>query len=316
MDRKNIEKRSSAPVPISTEFSSLVKILRRCADEAPRLLYRDRDPVRCPHSYGDPEDREVAALVAALLAFGRVEAFFPALEALLDRMGPSPRRYIEKFHPRKDRPFFSAFRLRIWDGDSLRYLFANLRELFREYGSLEGAFLSAGAEGHGVDLEEERYSRQRMRIQGLADLLRRVPAEPWTGLSDPPPSYRNLVVDPSRGSACKRWNLFLRWVVRPSDGVDLGLWRGASPGDLVIPLDVHVGRISYQIGLRTRRTLDWRAAVEVTRGLWAIDPDDPLRFDLPLSHLGISGGCRGRCVPRICDPCGLKSLCTVYAGSR
>ncbi len=295
------------------------QILEGFLRDAPVLDYRDRDPVSLCHRYPDPADREAVALVAALLAFGRVRAFLPRVEAVLGRMGPSPRRYIERFHPRTDRSFFEDFRLRVWKGESLRYLFANLRGLYREFGTMESAFLSGGDasggegdRGVGDDLPADGFTRHRARLTGLARVLRRADPAPWTGGPEPPPSYRTLVVDPAGGSACKRWNLFLRWVVRPADGVDLGIWKGVSPRELVIPLDVHVGRISWQIGLRKRRTLDWRAAVEVTRALARIDPDDPLRFDLPLSHLGISSGCRGRYVGRVCEACAIRSLCGVY----
>jgi uncharacterized protein (TIGR02757 family) len=151
----------------------------------------------------------------------------------------------------------------------------------------------------------------------LASLLTRVDPGAWTGASCPPAWYSHLVVDPSRGSACKRWNLFLRWVVRPADGVDLGLWGRSgriAPRELIIPLDVHVGRISYLIGLRRRRTLDWKAAEEITGALARIDPADPLRFDLPLSHLGISRGCRGRHDAGICGGCGLRRICREAGG--
>jgi len=286
-----------------------VNALRRCARQAPWKAYRDSDPVRCPRRYRRSEDREVAALIAALLAFGRVSAFLPAVEGLLERMGSSPRDYVGTFRDDRDRDYLDRFRLRIWKGDSIRLLLRSLRRVLEENGNLEEAFLSADADGPrpgpgGLD-PAGRRARHRARLARLAGLLS-------DAAGAGPRAYRNLVVDPGRGSAAKRWNLFLRWVVRPDDGVDLGIWKRVSPRDLVIPLDVHVGRISLQIGLRTRRTLDWRAAEEVTDALAAIDPRDPLRFDLPLSHLGISEGCRGRSIASICGPCPLRSCCRVH----
>jgi uncharacterized protein (TIGR02757 family) len=327
--------RAAAPV-ISARAAApshpLGEILLSYAREAPLRSYREHDPVRSCHRYPDPRDREVVALLSALLAFGRVDAFLPRVEALLARMSPHPRGYLEDFHPRKDRDFFSAFRLRLWKGDDLRFLFGNLRDLFREHPTLEDAFLSGEGEGRGeagaapsaggngqpprAGPEPADHRRQRERIGRLHGLLFRADPAFWTGRPRPPPYYPILVVDPAGGSACKRWNLFLRWVVRPADGVDLGLWRRVSPRDLVVPLDIHVGRISRLIGLRRRRTLDWRAAEEVTRALSRIDPEDPLRFDLPLSHLGISSGCRGRYVRPVCEGCGLRSLCKVYRRAR
>ena len=293
----------------------LVNALERCALEAPLFAYRDADPVRCARRYPAPEDRESAALVAALLAFGRVRAFLPAVEGLLDRMGSSPREYLEGFVPSRDRSFLDRFRLRIWTGADIRRLFLSLRGVLRDWGGLEAAFLS-DEEVPAPDPGDSagRHARHRRRLSRLAALL-----SSSTGTASgaaPSRSYRTLVVDPGAGSACKRWNLFLRWVVRPDDGVDLGLWRRVSPRDLVIPLDVHVGRISRLIGLRRRKTLDWTAAEEVTRGLLRIDGLDPLRFDLPLSHLGISRGCRGRYLEGICEPCGLRALCRVYRKHR
>jgi uncharacterized protein (TIGR02757 family) len=298
---------------------SVSEVLERYAREAPRLAYRANDPVRCCHRYPEAEDREVVALFCALLAFGRVGAFLPGVEALLGIMGRHPRRYVEEFRPGRNRGFFASFRLRLWGGEDLRYLLVSLARLFREFSTLEEAFLADGGEGSpgtagGLSAEHSGSggSAHRARLTRLARLLHRGGG----GGLKPPPYYRNLVVDPAAGSACKRWNLFLRWVARPADGVDLGLWKRVSPRDLIIPLDVHVGRISLQIGLRRRRTLDWRAAEEVTGALARIDPADPLRFDLPLSHLGISAGCRGRYLEPICDACGIRSLCSVYRKRR
>ena len=310
------------PIHLSDCRRALVNALERCARDAPRFLYRDGDPVRCARRYPAPEDREAAALLAALLAFGRVRAFLPSVEALLSRMGSSPREYIEGFRPGRDRAFLDRFRLRVWTGEDIRRLLLALRRVLEEWGGLEEAFLSpanpeappAGAASSGA--AGDRHDLHRSRIARLAALLAGADGEAGRRDEVRPRSYRALVVDPAGGSACKRWNLFLRWVARPDDGVDLGLWKRVSPGDLVIPLNVHVGRISLQIGLRTRLTLDWRAAVEVTRGLLRIDPRDPLRFDLPLSHLGISRGCRGRYLAPTCEPCGLRRLCGVYRAHR
>jgi len=278
--------------------------------------YRRGDPVQFCRHHADPLDREVVGLLAAFLAFGRVAAFLPKIRSLIDVLGPRPRRTIEGFHPDADRGFFDAFRHRVWKGDSIRLLLANLRDLLREHGSIQEAFLGAGSQGPPGGPEErtgspadDRRLRHRRRISGLARLLTRADPYPWTGARRLPRSYTTLVVDPAGGSAAKRWNLFLRWMVRPDDGTDLGLWKGVSSRDLVIPMDVHVGRISALIGLRRRRSLDWAAAEEVTRGLARIDPEDPLRFDFALSHLGISAGCRGRHVPGTCGVCDLGRIC-------
>ena len=94
---------------------------------------------------------------------------------------------------------------------------------------------------------------------------------------------------PERGSACKRHNLFLRWVVRGPDGVDLGLWSAVSPRDLVVPLDTHMARLGGALGLTGRKTPDWGMAEEITDSLRLVCPEDPVKFDYPLTRLGISG---------------------------
>ena len=118
---------------------------------------------------------------------------------------------------------------------------------------------------------------------------------------------RYLLCSPEKGSACKRMNLFLRWMVRRNDGIDFGLWEDVSPSQLIIPLDTHVGRISRSIGLTKYKNTNWKAALEVTESLRAFDEADPVKYDFAFSRLGILG---------VCNPknggsgqCPLFSLC-------
>jgi len=267
------------------------------AARAPRERYLENDPVKLAHRYEDPGDKEVAALLCALLAFGSVRAFLPKLEALLRVLGPSPRAYALTYRPAQDLEFFRAFRSRVYTGDDLRLLLANLKQVLREHRTLEDAFLSGAVQG------------TQARLTAFARLFHRADPRSVVGASTYPAGYLHLVCDPARGGASKRWNLFLRWVVRPADGVDLGLWQGVSPGDLVVPLDTHVGRISSLIGLRRRKTNDWKAAEEITSRLREIDPEDPVGFDFALSHIGISEHCRGRWVGEICRRCTIRGIC-------
>jgi uncharacterized protein (TIGR02757 family) len=122
---------------------------------------------------------------------------------------------------------------------------------------------------------------------------------------------RAFLADPARGAACKRLNLFARWMVRPDDGVDLGLFAPARPDQLVIPLDTHVARISRYLGLTTRGTVDWRMAAEVTAALRRFCPRDPVRYDFALSRLGILNACPRRADPRRCRGCLLLPGCVL-----
>jgi len=121
-------------------------------------------------------------------------------------------------------------------------------------------------------------------------------------------SFKTFLPKPSSGSACKRWNMFLRWMVRAEDGIDLGVWS-LPASSLVLPLDTHTHRISQYVGLTTRKQANWRTAVEITTRLRQLDADDPVRFDFALAHLGISGGCRRRYRAEICSTCALLPVC-------
>ena len=264
----------------------------------PRPGYFENDPVHFAHLYSRPGDQEVVALISALLAFGKVRAFSPKVESVLKVMGTSPRDYALEFVASRDRPFFRCFRSRVYKGDDLRLLLCNLARVLREHATLEDAFLAAqaGATFHS-------------RLTAFAHLFYREDPKNIIEAREYPRGYRHLACDPALGGASKRWNLFLRWVVRPADGVDLGIWTRVSPADLIMPLDIHVGRISSLIGLRKRRTNDWKAAEEVTASLRELAPEDPLRFDFPLSHIGISERCRGRWVEEVCEKCSIRTIC-------
>ena len=131
----------------------------------------------------------------------------------------------------------------------------------------------------------------------------------WSSL---PRGLRYMLPHPASGSACKRWCMFMRWMVRAPhagpDGTDLGIWSG-SPARLVIPLDTHVLRLARFLRLTRRTDGSWRTALQVTDALARITPDDPLRYDFALAHLGISGQCRGGFHPDVCPSCDLRPVC-------
>jgi uncharacterized protein (TIGR02757 family) len=122
--------------------------------------------------------------------------------------------------------------------------------------------------------------------------------------------FRYLFPSPAGGSACKRLCMLLRWLCRPDDGIDLGLWWAVSPARLVLPLDTHTARIARLLGLSARCNSDWKMALEVTASLRRLDPTDPVRFDFALAHLGISEGCTGK-KGEVCIPCPVAGMCGV-----
>ena len=122
---------------------------------------------------------------------------------------------------------------------------------------------------------------------------------------------RYFFSSPAGGSACKRLNLYLRWMVRHDPGLDLGLWTEVPPSRLVIPLDTHVARIARYVGLSSRNTADWKMALEVTRALREFDPGDPVKYDFAICRLGILDYCPRKRDALKCAACLLKPVCTL-----
>ena len=126
-----------------------------------------------------------------------------------------------------------------------------------------------------------------------------------------PRGARTLLSSPDGGSACKRWNMLLRWMVR-TGSPDLGIWR-LPTASLILPLDTHTHKLSWLLGLTRRSDGSWKTAEEITRNLARRDPADPVKYDFALAHLGISGRCRKERIPRVCDPCAMVSVCQIGA---
>lgn len=258
------------------------------------------DPVSYPHRYRDPADREVAAVLAASLAYGRVAGFSAVLDrvfALADAAG-GPASWVEAFDPGRHGPALRPLVYRWNRGDDLVLLLAALRRLRRGGRTLE-AQLVGDPLPDALDALIGAIRREAAAVAG-AD-----------GFAALPRGFRTLLPTPADGSACKRWWMFLRWMIRPpTEGIDLGLWRSRRPSELVVPLDTHVLRIARFLGLTRRRDGSGRTALEVTAALRRLDPDDPVRYDFAIAHLGISGACLGRRDARVCPQCALDAVCT------
>lgn len=259
---------------------------------------RTNDPVGLVRDYDRPADREVAALVASCLAYGRVEKLRDAIRRALEPLGGRPAARLRHEEPLPvDR--LDGFRYRMTGGADLLDLFAAIRTTLREEGSLEALYASASSGDH---LDRASHFVRRLRARRRREPLER--------------GFRYLLPDPDDGSACKRLHLFFRWVTRGPDDVDLGLWRALDPSSLVIPLDTHTSRICRYVGLTDRKTVDQKMARQVTRVLRMLDPDDPVKYDFALCHLGIAEDCIHRRSPDHCPSCPLESLCTLEGHER
>ena len=272
--------------------AALMRRLDQLVDSTDRASRREADPVGFVHRYESADDQEVVGLIAASLAFGNVVAVRRSVQRVLDTLGPAPAEAVDgRSRAQLHRPL-KGFVHRVWKGQHVAAMLANAGAIRRAHGSL-GERFTALAVGAG-DLREG--------LARFADELRG---------PDPDRSLRHLVPDPRAGSACKRLLLYVRWMVRPADGVDLGLWP-LDPSRLVIPVDTHIHRIAKNLGLTERNDASWRTAEEITAALRTIDPEDPVRYDFALCHLGVSRDCPSRRDPIKCKPCLLRPVCKAY----
>lgn len=255
------------------------------------VAHLDSDPVGLVREFSAPLDREVAAVFAAGLALGRVSMIRSKLKDLFTRWEQAPAEFLLNESPRRIKSSLRGFRHRFYGEDEIAVLAINCREILAEGGTLEAAWPSGGAPiAEGLDQFAQRLSRP---VRGIT-----------------PRSTIPLLPFPARGSTCKRSVMLLRWLIRPDDGVDLGLWSCLSPSELVIPLDTHVFRLARLLGLTQRKTASWKAALEITENLRHFDRDDPVRYDFALSRIGIVDGCRGRYHADICSRCSVRPVCT------
>ena len=234
----------------------------------------DSDPLVFAHQFADPADREVVAFLSASLAFGRVASIQASVARVLEAMGPNPARFLDAWDERPI-PALSRFVHRWVTGKDVEDFLGMVKRARHEHGSLGALFAKGDAATPDFVAALSSFHRNLFLLLG-----------PPRGA--PSRGLRFLLPSPAAGSACKRSHLFLRWMIR-TEGFDLGLWTGGhfTPARLLLPMDVHVHRISRRIGLTRRKTADLAASREATGWLRLLNPEDPVAYDWPLSRLGI-----------------------------
>lgn len=226
------------------------------------------DPVEFLYRYDDVGDREVVALIASVLAYGRVLQIMHSVEWVLGRLTPEPKAFLLHTSSKKVGKLFPGFRHRFTTGSELTALFIGAGRILKQYGSL-GACFSSGMKRGDCNVVPA--------MGRFVDVLREAAGR----------ELGHLLPAPEDGSACKRLNLFLRWMVRRDD-VDPGGWEGVPASKLVVPLDTHMHRIAAGFGFTRRRQADMRTALEVTAGFGRFAPQDPVRYDFALTRFGIN----------------------------
>lgn len=258
-----------------------------------------RDPLKFLHRYRRPEDVEAVGMIAASLAFGRVAAFSAVLEVVLAGLGERPADLLRAGDTDAIRA--ACVRGYRWlEPRDLSALLTALGSALREHGSLEALFHRHDDGGDDV-------------WAALGGFLTDLKARAVLAHDDAPARGRALAfLFPSveGAAACKRQHLFLRWMARPdTEGADRGLWTRVATARLVVPCDVHTSRIGHALGLTESADPSRQTADQLTGNLRLVDPEDPVRFDFALAHLGISQGCQARPISSVCTTCGLRAAC-------
>ncbi len=254
--------------PSHLNNGSLRRILDNTYRKYNRRSFVRPDPIEVLYDYNEPADREIVAMVAACLAYGRVGQILKNIRWVLQRIEPGPATFLWNNSPRKISARMRGFRHRFADERHITALFCACRYTMRTHGSLEKLFRA------GMDNSNRTVLPALDRF--AASLCRS--ADGRCG---------HLLPSPSSGSACKRLNLFLRWMVR-KDSVDPGGFSGVPASKLIVPLDTHLHRLALMLGLTHRKSADMKAAMEITAAFRNINPRDPVRYDFALTRLGIN----------------------------
>ncbi|MGE5432721.1 MAG: TIGR02757 family protein [Syntrophomonadaceae bacterium] len=232
------------------------------------------DPLEFLHKYSDPRDIEAIGIISSVFAYGRVEQIISTMKRLTDIMMPGPYDFIMNYDIQEDSGAFSHIRHRFYTPDDIALLFHILHRAYEGYHSLKELFLLYYFE-EAINLKESIsfFSRNLLSLSGKTE-------------SRMSPGLKFMFPDPLLGSACKRMNLFLRWMVR-YDELDFGLWPEIRKNKLVIPVDTHVARICQELKLTRRKNVSWQMAEEITENLKNFDPVDPVKYDFAICHIGM-----------------------------
>jgi uncharacterized protein (TIGR02757 family) len=244
--------------------SEIKELLDLKSDQFNRPAFIKNDPISIPHRFRKKQDIEISGLFAATLAWGQRKTIIANCNKLMDLMESAPHDFIMN-HTENDLKRFAEFKHRTFNPTDLSYFLRFFKWYYSSYASLEDAFVADTIEAGLVNFHDLFFS-----------------------LPDFPKRTIKHVSTPARKSACKRINMYLRWMVRDDHrGVDFGIWKKIKPSQLICPCDVHVDRVARKLKLIKRKQVDWQTALELTTNLRTFDPLDPVKYDFALFGLGV-----------------------------
>jgi uncharacterized protein (TIGR02757 family) len=242
----------------------------------PSFLYLD--PLEFVHRLVGRENREIGGLVCSALAYGRVEQIRKSISSVLEITGWDVGCFCRDVPFDEKKKAFDGFVHRFNTGADVALILECAGYAIRQFGSIEGLFIS------GFDKSDKTVKRAlTVFAKAMRAAANRISPSAGRG------GFAFFFPAPGDGSTCKRLNMYLRWMVRGGDGIDLGIWKNVTPAALVMPVDTHVAGMAARIGLTRRKTVDWAMAEEITGALRRLDPEDPVRFDFSLCRVGMIG---------------------------
>jgi len=233
--------------------------------------FSSKDPVWNLHRFSDEQDIELAGFITAVYAYGSVDLINRFIELFLNRINFKPYEFIINFSKHKDKKYLKGLNYRFNSENDIISLIQALNNVLISHRSLKELFLSGYRNNH----------------ENILPALGNFSNEINKNIKHKPGTYSHYMVsNPATGSASKRMNLFLRWMVR-KDEIDLGIWNNIPACKLIIPVDTHIARVSKKLKLVKRKTIDIKFAIELTETLKKFDPVDPVKYDFSLCHIGI-----------------------------
>lgn len=229
------------------------------------------DPILIPHRYNNELDIELIGFITAIYSFGAIPKIVATTGTIADLLGSKPLQNLLRFQSKDFKPFYQI-RYRFYTGENLVSLLKALQKIYKKYGSLQNLF--------NESLSEEVVKDRLVDALAIfSKTLREAGKSSAKG-------FAYMLPDPATGSACKRFMMFLRWMVR-KENPDFGIWSVIKPNELIIPLDTHIKRVAIELGFTLRITPDMKMAKEITKNLAKYDGDDPVKYDFALCHLGV-----------------------------
>ena len=230
------------------------------------------DPLEFPHRFVEERDIELSGFISSVFAYGNIKQIMISLEKIHSLISNQPNEFILKFDSKKDKKIFNGFKHRFYTSKDILELFIILNTIYQEYGSLKNYFYMQFNQSNNIKDSIHLFSK------GITSKISKN-----TNVSH---GFKFMFPDPNKGSAAKRMNLFLRWMVR-KDELDFGIWDEIPTSELIIPVDTHVAKISRELKLTNIKNVSWKMAEEITNNLKKYDAIDPVKYDFAICHIGM-----------------------------